>query len=416
LSAGTVPLIACFNCDLLQVMEPLAANTRAECARCGAVLYGEKGATIERTFALYLAAGVLFLLANAYPFLTLSMQGLVQSGYLAASAVALWRQGMPEVAIVIAFFVIIAPMVRIAAGLAVLGPLTFGYRPPWLAPAMHMMHAMKEWAMPEVFVLGVLVSYVKLAGLASAHFDVSFYAFVAMTVMLSWAQVAFEPHVVWDTLRPMSRYPPPDAAERRRLVSCHACGLICDIGAAEHGHCPRCGAAVHRRKRDSLNRALALVIAAAIFYVPANALPVMTIVFLGTGSPATILGGVVELIDYGDWPLAALIFFASVTVPLAKLVSLLYLILSVKSRSRFRPRQRTFLFRLVEGVGRWSMIDVFVVGLLTSLVQFGSLSVIEPGAGAVYFCGVVVVTIFAAIAFDPRLIWDAAGENDDRLP
>ncbi len=394
-------------------MPQLPANTRAICPRCGSVLYADKGSTIQRTLALYLAALSLFLLANVFPFLTLSMQGLSQSGYLISSPIALWQQGMPEVAAVVAFFVIIAPAVRIVSALSVLMPLAFGVRPPWLAAAMHLMHGMKEWAMPEVFVLGVLVSYVKLAGLASAHFDVSFYAFVAMTVTLTWAQAAFEPHVVWDRLMPMPARTAPAPGERHRLVSCHACGFVGDANAG-HGRCQRCGAALHRRKPDSLNRAMALVAAAAVFYVPANALPVMNIVFLGSGEADTILSGVITLIEYGDWPLALLIFFASVTVPLAKLFCLLFLIISVKRHSRYRPRQRTQLFRFVEGVGRWSMIDVFVVGLLVSLVQFGTLSTIEPKDGAIFFCAVVVVTIFAAMAFDPRLIWDAAGENHDR--
>lgn len=395
-------------------MTPMPANTRAICRRCGSTLYAEKGATIQRTLALYLAAMLLFVLANVYPFLTLSMQGLSQSGHLVSSPIALWQSGMPEVAAVIAFFVVVAPAIRIAAGLAVLAPLAVGIRPPWAVHGMHIMHAMKEWSMPEVYVLGVLVSYVKLAGLASAHFDVSFYAFVLMTVVLTWAQAAFEPHAVWDRVMPMPARPAPSLNERRRLVSCHACGLVADAGGGHGARCPRCGAALHRRKPDSLNRAAALLLAAAVFYIPANALPIMNITFLGSGEAATILGGVIELVEYNDWPLALLIFFASVTVPLAKLLCLLYLIISVKRRSRYRPRQRTKLFRFVEGVGRWSMIDVFVVGLLTSLVQFGSLSNIEPKDGAIFFCAVVVVTIFAALAFDPRLIWDAAGENNDR--
>jgi paraquat-inducible protein A len=412
----TLPLILCHDCDLLQSRAPLPDNTRAACRRCGAVLYAEKGATIQRTLALYLAALALFLVANAYPFLTLSMQGLSQSGHLLSSPIALWHAGMPEVAAVIACFVVIAPAVRIAAGLSVLAPLAVGIRPPWIVSAMHIMQAMKEWAMPEVYVLGVLVSYVKLAGLATAHFDVSFYAFVGMTVLLTWAQAAFEPHVVWDTVMPMPARPAPSHDERRRLVGCHACGLVAELdeGHRHDNRCRRCAAALHRRKSDSLNRAAALALAAAVFYVPANALPVMKIVFLGSGEADTILSGVIYLIEANDWPLALLIFFASVTVPLAKLLCLAFLIISVKRRSRYRPRQRTKLFRFVEGVGRWSMIDVFVVGLLTSLVQFGSLSSIEPKNGAIYFCAVVVATIFAAIAFDPRLIWDAAGENHDR--
>jgi paraquat-inducible protein A len=135
------------------------------------------------------------------------------------------------------------------------------------------------------------------------------------------------------------------------------------------------------------------------------------------GSPAeasTILGGVVELMGYGDIPIAILIFFASITVPMAKLAGLIYLMISVQRRSRFRPKDRTRLYRVVATIGRWSMVDVFVVAILAALVQFGSLASINPDTGVIAFCGVVVITMFAALAFDPRLIWDAAGANDGR--
>jgi paraquat-inducible protein A len=176
--------------------------------------------------------------------------------------------------------------------------------------------------------------------------------------------------------------------------------------------CPRCGGIVWRRKPNSIQRTWALVIAAALFYVPANVFPVLTVELMGKGEPDTIISGVIELIDSGMWEVAVLIFFASITVPVLKLVGLSYLLISVQWRSQFRPRERTRLYRLAEGIGRWSMIDMFMVSIVCALVQLGAIATINPGLGAVCFAAVVVITMFAAASFDPRLIWDAAGTNE----
>ena len=137
----------------------------------------------------------------------------------------------------------------------------------------------------------------------------------------------------------------------------------------------------------------------------------MTVTMSGRGEPDTILSGVKELLLGGMWPLALLVFFASITVPVLKLLVLTYLLLSVQFKSRWRPRERTILYRLTESIGRWSMIDIFVIAILVALVKLGSLATIDAGPGAVAFGGVVVTTMFAAMSFDPRLIWDAL-END----
>lgn len=189
---------------------------------------------------------------------------------------------------------------------------------------------------------------------------------------------------------------------------CHCCRLLSRPGqAADHVRCPRCGAALHRRKPDSLARTWALTLTAYILYVPANLLPIMTVTISGRGEPDTIISGVKELLLGGMWPLALLVFFASITVPVLKLLVLTYLLLSVQFRSHWRPRERTVLYRLTETIGRWSMIDVFVITILVAVVELGALATIEAGPGAVAFGGVVVVTMFAAMSFDPRLIWDS---------
>jgi paraquat-inducible protein A len=190
------------------------------------------------------------------------------------------------------------------------------------------------------------------------------------------------------------------------LASCHTCGLLQQLPPSGHAHCPRCHSPVHLRTPNSIQLTWALVITAIIAYLPANLYPVMTVTTLVQSQSDTILSGVIYLLLHGDWPLALIVFVASVLVPLLKIVALLYLLLSVQRRSPLRKSQRTRLYRVIELVGRWSMVDIFVVALLAALVQAGALATIEPGVGAIAFTSVVILTMFAALSFDPRLIWD----------
>jgi paraquat-inducible protein A len=170
---------------------------------------------------------------------------------------------------------------------------------------------------------------------------------------------------------------------------------------------------LHSRKPNSIARCWALVLAATIFYIPANVLPITHTISLGQVQSDTIMSGVIYFIHSGSWPVALVIFVASVFVPLLKLLILSFLLLSVQRRWRWRPVDRTRLYRLTEAIGRWSMLDIFVVTILVALVHLGALATIEAGAGALFFAAVVVITMFAAEAFDPRLIWDHVEDIHD---
>jgi paraquat-inducible protein A len=197
------------------------------------------------------------------------------------------------------------------------------------------------------------------------------------------------------------------------LLSCHVCGLLMsDDTQAAHEHCSRCGSAMHMRYPDSLNRTWALLITAIILYIPANLLPITQTSALGSTQGDTIMQGVIYFLLHGEWPIALVIFTASIMVPMCKMIALVYLLVSVQRRSSKRPLQRTKLYRVVEFVGRWSMIDIFVVTIMVALVQLGTLASIVAGEGAIYFCLVVIITMFAAESFDPRLIWDECKTND----
>lgn len=195
------------------------------------------------------------------------------------------------------------------------------------------------------------------------------------------------------------------------IIGCHVCGLVCREPDLDDAACPRCGAALHRRKRDSIRRTWALLLAAFLLYVPANVLPIMRTVSLGDTDDNTIISGVVELWMKGSPSLAVIVFTASIVVPMMKFLVLGTLLISTQRRSDWALPQRAQLFRVVEFIGYWSMLDVFVVALLTALVRFGFFSQVEPLPGVVFFGLTVILTMFASMSFDPRLMWDAPDDD-----
>jgi paraquat-inducible protein A len=204
----------------------------------------------------------------------------------------------------------------------------------------------------------------------------------------------------------------PTAMEQR-LQSCYGCGLLSrPAPGAEEGRCPRCDEELVFRKPKSLERTLAYLIAAAVCYVPANVLPVLTTVTSGGSESDTIMQGVVLLWSPTGWPLSLIVLFASIMIPSAKILALTYLVITVKRGSIKNNAQRVRLYRMVEIIGRWSMVDVFVDTFTVSLIQLQPLMSVEPGPGLLFFAAVVVLTMLAVESFDPRLIWDSAGAKE----
>ena len=201
---------------------------------------------------------------------------------------------------------------------------------------------------------------------------------------------------------------PPASAAARGLARCEDCGRVEPVAVA---HCPRCHAPLHLRKADALQRTIALTLGAAVLYLPANLLPVMRVESSLKGTHEnTIVGGVIEFWHMGDYPVALIIFTASVVIPLVKVLSIIALCLGVRTGAS--PRALTRLYRITDRIGRWSMVDVFVVAILVGVVQLGSVMTITAGAGALAFAGVVILTMLAVDSFDPRLIWDAAARRE----
>ena len=208
-------------------------------------------------------------------------------------------------------------------------------------------------------------------------------------------------------------------ARDQGLIACHFCHTMSKLPTETVDkniriNCPCCRSSIHSRIPESLSRTWALLIAAIFLYIPANTFPIMTVVLWGNGEQDTILSGVMHLFDAGMWPLALLIFIASIFIPMLKLFILTGLLISIHLKSTWKPKDRTILYRIMEFVGRWSMVDIFVIGILVALVQFGNTAMVTANIGALCFASVVILTMFAAHTFDPRLIWDIIDEQTSK--
>ena len=413
----------CPGCGLFQIVPAMAANMRSDCERCGTPLRATRADPTGHCLALTFTSLVLFAILWLSMLMKVSTAGIVHETTLLSGPAELVRHGLWPLAIAVSFTTALAPLIKFAGTLYVLVGLRMRTVPPNLRGVFLISRRMGTWAMLEVLLLGVFVAYTKLGDLVTIELGPAVYALGVLTVVIVWAELALDPQAVWEEIerRGQTHAPMPPLAPveyRPGAAGCEECNLVC-VPAEHDGRCPRCGARIHERKPDSLSRTLALVIAGAVLYIPAYVYPVLTVIQLGAGQPSTIMGGVEELVSSKMYPLALLVFFASVLVPLFKLIGLIGMISATAlagtaEKAGVLLRQRTRLYFIVAWIGRWSMVDIFMESLLGALVQFGRAVTIDPGMGALAFCAVVIVTIFAAEAFDPRLMWDAAGRNPHR--
>jgi paraquat-inducible protein A len=419
----------CHGCGLVQVIPALAAEAAADCQRCGTVLRRTRANPMAHSLALTCAALVLFVILWTTMLMRVSASGIVHESDLLAGPVELVRRGLWPVGLVVGFTTAFAPLSKFLAMAYVLIGLRMDRPPPFIRGAFLFARKMSIWAMLDVMLLGVFVAYTKLGDLVHIEVGPAVYALGLLTIITLWADTALDPDAVWEEIerRGLTHRPVPQPqaliSQQHRAIGCEACGLasvpLASVPLAAHGDdhadCPRCGSALHRRKPASIARTWAFLIAGAIFYIPANYFPVLTVVQLGAGEPSTILGGVQELIAAQLYPLAILVLAASVLVPVLKLAGLVALLLAALASSPGRHqtaglRQRTAIYFIVAWIGRWSMVDIFMESLLGALVQFGGLVTIDPGIGALAFCAVVILTMLSAESFDPRLMWDAAAQ------
>jgi paraquat-inducible protein A len=381
----------------------------AVCTRCGYVLYRQSAVPLGGWIALTLGALVVFLIANYFPIATLALKGATVNVSFPDALALTWRQGHASLAIMTGLFGFVLPVMQLLFLLWALLAISSRRLPADFRYGMRLLDAMAPWSMVPVLMLGILVAMVKLAGLASLIIGPGLWAFGTLTFLLTglsrlsaqrlWRHAEDE-HLVMQSGDRL--------AHGLDTMACHSCGYVQNVHPSERIQaCLRCGAKVWRRKPNAISRTWALAIAATILYIPANILPVMQIRSPVGGAVAhTILGGVVELWNMGSWGLALIVFVASVVVPMTKIFALMVLMVRREWKGVATQRQRTRLYELVEFVGQWSMLDVFVVILLAAMANFPGLSQVTAGPGAVSFGVVVILTMFAAMSFDPRQGWD----------
>lgn len=386
------------------------------CLRCSQpLILGEK-AWREKAAALVLAGLILFVVANSFVFLGLDVGAFHHEANLLSGVWALAKNDQIVLSILVFVTIFLFPLVELIILCYLVLPCYLNKRLPFQVTLFRWLTKAAPWSMLEIFLLAVLVTSVKLGDMATIVLGASIMAFFGLVAALGAAYWCINKRELWAWLQPSNCFVGQNAKGDKlpeKLYDCDVCNaLVGESVITCHGFCPRCHNQLYTRKPNSLQKTLAYTVAAAILYLPANLLPVMTMTTVIDERADTIFSGVVALVAHDLWGIAAVVFVASLVVPVAKLIILVYLVWSVSQKQTTGMQQRLWLFKVTEWVGRWSMVDVFVVTLLTGLVQFGFLGSITPGSALLPFAAVVVLTMLAAHAFDPRLIWDAAREQE----
>ncbi|HIE89517.1 MAG TPA: PqiA/YebS family transporter subunit [Gammaproteobacteria bacterium] len=397
-------LIACHECAAIYRRTPIVPNATANCQRCDAMLYRHIPDSLNRSLALYITALMLWVIANLFPFLGMKVGGIYHENLLFAGGWALYQNGMGELGLVVFLTSIVFPLVTILGMIYLLLPARLGIAPPQAGHVFQLVRTLEPWNLISVFMLGTLIAVVKLQELATVVPGLSLAALSTLLVVYAMARSQFDSETLWQRIEKIKALDTAVTSIRSddKILHCH----LCD-GLQTKGHsCNRCGAAIHHRIEGSIQQTWALLFSALLMLIPANLFPVMTFKKLGKGAPDTIY-----LIEGGLWGLGLIVLFASIIVPITKLLSLSFLLYSVQKNSNWKPKDRALLYRVIEVIGSWSMVDVFLVGLLSGLVSLGLLANVTPGIGASFFGAAVILTMLAAHQFDPRLIWDRSHHN-----
>ena len=396
----------CPDCGLFCTLPPRQPGLMADCPRCGYVLWRMRAVQIAFPLACGLAGLAFYLVTLMAPFIEITVFGRFSMAWLETGPLRLSATGWQLAGILVFIVTLIMPGVKLGIAIITLLGLELDLPKPLLRALFRWYIPLSPWAMIDVYLLGFLVAYTRLVGMFSVHLDTALYALIGVMVSMAAMDGSLDHEMIWQALddrRDSSSLPPA------QLASCHACGLLNDAEAETV--CRRCDVRLHRRKPASISRCWSYVIASACLYIPANLYPFMTLTSFGQTQSYTIMGGIMELAQAGLWPLALLVFFASITIPLLKLLGLGFMLISTQRGSWTLLRERTVTYRIIDFIGRWSMIDVFMVSILVALAHFGQFANVAANTGMVCFGAVVVLTIFAVNVFDPRLMWDHHRES-----
>lgn len=414
-------LRACSACDLVSAIPVLRPGEHACCPRCGHVLARRHLHPVQRSIALAISALLSLLIAIAFPFISMDTNGLDTQIELPQTALTLVNVHQPIVALIVSCTAIFLPALYLIGVILMQANVLRRVPRAYSDVIARLFSRLHPWMMADVFMIAALVSLVKLTEIGEVQLGVSFWAYCVFALLLLMTTRSVDIDWLWFRL---AGEPPPDtrlrcgtSAAEQHAIGCTTCGLVnmLPATASDKDHtCSRCGSNLHMRKPNSLEYTWALLLTAVILYVPANAYPMMITTSLGQTHASTIIGGMLELWQHGSEPIAVVIFVASVLVPIFKVLILVLLSWLARYPGPLNAKQKTGLYRLTELIGRWSMVDVFVVAIMVALIQSGNLMSVFPGPAALAFCAVVITTMLAAMTFDPRLLWDTQGNTHDR--
>jgi paraquat-inducible protein A len=407
------PHILCPDCDLLVTLPALQYGQKASCPRCKSTLTTRWKEPRKRPLGYALCALFMLVLANMFSCVNMNVKGLTSQITLIQIPQVLVADDYASMA---SLFMIVVQLIPAFCMLAIV--ILCGRAPlprAWKIRIAWILFHLKPWCMVEIFLAGVLVSFVKLIAYGEVGIGTSFIPYVLFCLLQVRAFQCTDRYWLWNQAAPTPTIAQPlrvgQSGLSQGLRSCECCMAILP---AKQSVCPRCTSKGHARKRYSLQWTMALLVTSLMLYIPANLMPIMITQSLGTKMTSTIMAGVVFLWGEGSYPIAMVIFIASIMVPSLKMLAIAWLCWDAQSRKRVDRERQHVIYEVVELVGRWSMIDVFVIAVLSALVRMGQLMSIYPDIGALLFALVVILTMFAATTFDPRLIWDRSGTFDNK--
>jgi len=390
-------------------------GSRASCPRCHTVLTANWPEPRKRPTGYALAALFMLLLANLFPFITMKVAGFSSQISLLQIPQVMVSEDYSSLATLFLVFVQAIPALCMLTIILLVNRIPM---PPSLRLGLaRILFQLRSWGMAEIFMAGVLVSFVKLMAYGDIGLETSFWPWCLFCLLQLRAFQCVDRRWLWNQIAPMP--PLPHAAEKgvsgleQGMRSCPCCTAIL---AVDHPDCPRCGVVAAARRRHSLQWTLALLFTSLMIYIPANLLPIMVTETLGTPYPSNIMAGVILLWSDGSYPVALVIFIASIMVPSLKMLAIGWLCWNASGRGQRDSERMHLIYEVVEFVGRWSMIDVFVIAVLSALVRMGQLMNVYPATGALLFALVVILTMIAAMTFDPRLTWDRVREHTTKEP
>lgn len=395
----------CPDCDWVVAVAPERGRRPVEpiaCPRCGHVLSTGRSVPPSQVIALSLTALILLMVSIYLPFVGYDARGISQTMTLLDTGLELLHFHERLLAILVLFTVVVVPFLYLVAVHWIFLRLTSKHRLG--AVSLYIVRTvvqLRAWMMADVFLLGALVSLIKISSLAAVDLMAGFYTFVAFVISLLLVADRVGRFHLWQYL-PHAQA--PSATLEQSAAAQGLLGCVCCAAPNHYNHqrCWRCGETLALARWRGWKLTLALLIAAAALLVPAHVLPVMETVNLGRSLPTSIIGGVVELWQSGDIPIAVIVFVASLVIPVAKILVLLVLLWLAERPSPKAVQHRLWLFKVTDWIGRWSMVDIFVVAVLVALVRSGQLMSVYPGNAALAFAATVILTMLAAMSFNTK--------------